>query len=149
MDKEEKISLETYNDQINIWYKAHNIIREKTELYYDFVSSLLNLIDETYLGSDILVSEADIVSHYTWCYNKTTSNFEQEKIYFINKGGLWGYFWSIFRKSYYGVDNNEKYTILSDYFKLLFAFNKVKNPIELESFIEMYKILDQSLKKIN
>jgi len=52
-------------------------------------------------------------------------------------------------KSYYKVNNDDKYAILSDYFKLLFTFNKVKNPIELESFIEMYKIFDQNLKKIN
>jgi len=151
MDKEneEHLTFETYKEQINVWYRAHNIIREKAELYYDFISSLLNLIDETYLGADILQSENDMFNHFTWCFNKIMSNFEQEKIHFISKNTHKEYLWLLFYKSYYKSNNEEKYKILSQYFKTLFTFNKVKNPVELESFIDLYKIFDQNLKKIN
>ena len=148
-DSEPRLTFETYKEQIDIWYRAHNIIREKSELYYDFLSSILNLIDETYLGSDVLVSDDDIINHYYWCFNKTLNNFDQEGINFINKTNQYEYLWVLLYRGYYKSVNEEKYMILSKYFKELFTFNKVKSPIELESFIEIYKIFDQNLKKTN
>ena len=147
-DNEAHLTFETYKEQINIWYRAHNIIREKSELYYDFLSSLLDLIDETYLGADVLISDDDILNHYNWCLNKITNNFEKERIHFISKG-YYEYLWILLYRGYYKSVNEEKYTILSNYFKELFTFNKVKNPVELESFIEIYKIFDKNLKKLN
>lgn len=145
--KEEHITFETYQGQIEIWYKAHNIIREKAELYYDFLFSLLTVIDETYLGPDIIVSDEDITNHFDWCFNKIISNFEQEKIYFLPKNEHYQYLWFFFYKAYYKCQTENKYQILCDYFKLLFNFNKIKTPIELESFTDLYKIFDQNLKK--
>jgi len=147
--KEEHITFETYKDQIDVWYKAHNIIREKSEIYYDFLSTLLNLIDETYLGSDVIKTEDDMINHFNWCFNKITSNFEQERIYFNTKSTHYEYLWFFFYKGYYMCSTENKHQILSDYFKVLFNFNKVKTPIELESFTDLYKIFDQNLKKIN
>jgi hypothetical protein len=146
---EESITYETYKEQIDIWYRTHNIIQEKTELYYDFISSLLNIIDETYLGSDIIQTDDDMNSHFNWCFNKVADNFKQEKIYFIDKSGHYEYMWVLFYKGYYTCDTENKAEILRDYFKLIFNFNKAKTPIELESFIDLYKIFDQNLKKIN
>jgi adenosine deaminase len=148
-DNEARLTFETYKEQIDTWYRAHNIIREKSELYYDFLSSLLDLIDETYLGSDVLVSDDDIINHFNWCFNKITNNFEQERIHFIVKSNHYEYLWSLLYKGYYKSFNEQKYRILSEYFKELFIFNKLKKPLELESFIEIYKIFDQNLKKIN
>lgn len=148
-DNEARLTFETYKEQIDTWYRAHNIIREKSELYYDFLSSLLDLIDETYLGSDILVSDDDIINHFNWCFSKIINNFEQERIHFIVKGDHYEYLWALLYRSYYKSLNEEKYVILSNYFKELFIFSKIKTPIELESFIEIYKIFDKNLKKIN
>jgi hypothetical protein len=146
---EEQLTYETYREQIDIWYRAHNIIQEKTELYYDFISSLLTLIDETYLGPDVIVSDDDMMNHFNWCFNKITSNFEQEGIHFITKSSHYEYMWFLFYKGYYSCSTEDKAKILGDYFKVIFNFNMVKSPIELESFIDLYKIFDQNLKKIN
>lgn len=148
-DNEARLTFETYKEQIDIWYRAHNIIREKSELYYDFLSSILDLIDETYLGSDVLVSDNDIINHYYWCFNKTINNFDQEGIHFINKSNQYEYLWLLLYRGYYKSVMERKHEILSEYFKELFTFNKVKTPVELESFIEIYKMFDQNLKKIN
>jgi hypothetical protein len=147
--KEDHITFETYKDQIEIWYKAHNIIREKAELYYDFLFSLLNIIDETYLGPDVIKSNEDMMNHFTWCFNKVIFNFEQERIYFINKSIYFDYLWTFFYKGYYMCSIENKNEVLHGYFNVLFNFNKVKTPIELESFTDLYKIFDQNLKKIN
>jgi len=146
--KEEHITFEDYKEEIDIWYKSHNIIREKSELYCDFLCSLLTIIDETYLGADVIISEDDTINHFNWCFNKLISNFEHERIYFVTKG-FYNYLWTFFYRGYYKCEADNKAQILFNYFKLLFSFNKMKTPIELESFIDLYKILDQNLKKIN
>jgi hypothetical protein len=147
--KEERTIFETYKEQVDIWYKSHNIIQEKTGLYCDFLCTLLNIIDETYLGPDIIKSNEDIVNHFNWCLNKVISNFEHEKIYFNNKGTHYDYLWLFFYKAYYTCNTENKTNILFDYFKVLFSFDRVKTPPELESFTDLYKIFDQNLKKIN
>ena len=53
----EFISSESYKNQIDVWYRAYNISREKTELFYDFLMSLYNLLQETYLGSEVFELE--------------------------------------------------------------------------------------------
>ena len=76
----EFITSENYKNQIDIWYKAYNISREKTELFYDFLTSLYTLVDETYLGSDVVYLEETQKSHFTWCWDKIVDNFSKEKI---------------------------------------------------------------------
>ncbi len=136
-------------EQIEIGYRTNNIIREKIELYYDFISSLLNLIDQTYLGPDFIQSDEDIFSHFNWCFNKIISNFEKERIYFIPKGSHHSYLWSFFYKGYYTYDNPDKFKIVSDYFKIIFDYRSFKTPIEFETLVDLYKILDLNLKKLN
>lgn len=147
-NKKERLSVDSNKEQNEIWYKSHNIIREKSELYYDFLLSLLNIIDESYLGSDIIVTESNMMEHFEWCFNKVVSNFSQERIYFDLNSEYYDYLWFFFYKAYYKSNTEEKYKILSDYFKLIFDFNKIKTPIELESFTDLYKIFDKNLKKI-
>ena len=145
-----ELTLEEYRQQINIWYASNNIIREKSELYYDFISSLLNLIDETYLGSDIISSQEDTTNHFMWCFNKIISNFEHERIKFAPiSTTAYDYLWFFLYKGYYSSDIDDKVDILLEYFKYLFDYNMVKTPSELESFMDFYKIFDQNLKKIN
>ena len=38
-------------EEVDIWFKANNIIPEKMELYYDLSYSLYLLIQKTYLGN--------------------------------------------------------------------------------------------------
>lgn len=151
MDKknDERQIFELYKEQINIWYKAHNIVREKAELYYDFLYSLLMIIDETYLGPDIIQTDLDITNHFKWCYNKVIQNFEQERIYFTGKNSQYEYLYFVFYKAYYKNEHEEKFENLNEYFKLLFAYNKIKTSTEFESFLDMYKMFEQNLKKIN
>lgn len=144
-----KVSVDINREQIDTLYKVNNIIREKAELYYDFISSLLDIIDKTYLGPDVMISDDDMIDHFIWCFNKVSDNFEHERIHFIVKGSHYEYLWAFFYNAYYLCNTENKVLILHEYFKLLFDFNKIKTPSEIESFIDLYKILDQNLKKIN
>ena len=58
MEKREEYSefdiTEKYKHQIDIWYRTYSINRDKIILFYDFLLSLHTLIDETFLGVDVL-----------------------------------------------------------------------------------------------
>ena len=82
----EFVHSESYKNQIDVWYRAYNISREKTELFYDFLMSLYNLLQETYLGPEVFELEEDQKNHFTWCWDKTIENFNKEKIFFKERG---------------------------------------------------------------
>ena len=137
-----------YEDEIDIWLKTHNIIREKSELYYEFFTSLFELLNDTYLGIDILYKEYDIKNHYNWCFDKTISNFEKENILFNRRGEHHEYLWYFFMDAFYKNPTNERINLIYEYFNLLFDFNHVKPHYELDGFTYLYKIFDKNLKKL-
>lgn len=139
------VSYEDFKNQAEVWYKAYNIIREKTELFHDFVISLYNLIDSTYMGSDVTITEMDKKNHFTWCWNKIINNFSKESIYFKETGQHYDYIWLFFNEAYYL--NETRTTRIKEYFDKLFQFEYQKTRSELDMLTEFYKILDHNLKK--
>jgi hypothetical protein len=105
------------------------------------------LIDETYLGPDVLYNETDQRNHFSWCWNKTIENFNREKIYFKDKGNHYEYFWNFFFEAYYLTKLDGKQTRIGEYFYKLFDFSYKKSRSELDVLTEVYKLLEQNLKK--
>jgi hypothetical protein len=143
----EFIVSENYKQQIDVWFKAYNISREKTELFYDFVVTLHDLIIETYLGPDVINLEADQKNHFTWCWDKVIDNFSKEKIYFKNRGNVYEYFWNFFLEAFYYSELDGNIMRIREYFYILFHFEHRKTRSELDMLTEIYKLLDQNLKK--
>ena len=143
----EFISSESYKNQIDVWVKAYNISYEKTELFYDFLISLFDSIESTYLGVDVMSDEADQKSHFTWCWDKTIENFNKEKIYFKERGTHYQYFWNFFLEAYYFVQIDGEESRISEYFHKLFNFKYRKSRSELDMLTEIYKLIEQNLKK--
>lgn len=141
------VTSESQKNQIDTWYRAYNIVYEKTQLYRDFLISLLDLIDSTYLGGDILLEEEDMKKHFLWCFNEIISNFEKEKINFKRDSLYVDYFWTFFHKTFYLNDNENKIKRVREYLSNIFVFNYNKTNTDLELLTEFYKILDQNLKK--
>jgi len=146
MDRE--LSTEEIREKIILEYNANNIIRERSELYYDFIISLLSVIDETYLGSEIISTQEDMVNHFTWCFDKVIENFKKEKINF-SSDAEYDYLWFFIYKGYYTSDDENKFQILVDYFTYLFDYLAIKSKSEVSSYIDFYKMLDKNLKKLN
>lgn len=145
-----KISIEEYREKLDTWYKANNIIRERSDLYHDFIYSLIQLIDETYLGKDVIETQEDMVNHFTWCFNKVIEDFEKERIKFSSiSTTAYDYLWYFLYKGYYTSDLENPASHMLDYFDYLFDFNSIKGQVEIESYIDFYKIFDQNLKKLN
>lgn len=143
----EFITSESYKHQLDIWYKAYNISREKTELFFDFVNSLYNLIEETYLGSDIFTEEKNQKGHFSWCWDKVINDFSKERIYFKERGNHYEYFWNFYLEAYYYVKLDNDIIRIPEYFNKLFDFKYKKTRSELDMLTEIYKLLDQNLKK--
>ena len=141
------ISSESYKHQIEVWYKAYNISREKIELFHDFLISLYDLISDTYLGTDVIVTEEDQRNHFTWCWDKTIESFNKEKIYFKDRGNFFEYFWNFFLEAYYYQHIENKTVRITEYFDKLFNFKYRKSRSELDMLTEIYKLFDQNLKK--
>jgi hypothetical protein len=135
---------EKYKHQIDIWYRTYSINRDKIILFYDFLSSLHTLIDETFLGVDVLYKEVDQRGHFDWCWNKIIENFNKERIFFKDKGNHYEYFWNFFFEAYYLSKIDEKETRISEYFYKLFDFRYVKSRSELDILTEVYKLFEQN-----
>ena len=149
-DKETHIKIittDSYENQIDIWYKSHNIIREKTELYCDFVMSLLDIIEETYLGHDIINTKEDATNHFTWCFNTLITRFSHEKIRFKPQRDLYDYFFIFFWDTFYLNESPDQSIKIRNFFNKLFGFKQDKNEIEFGFLLELYKLFEQNLIK--
>lgn len=149
-DKEEYINFitsENYKNQLDVWYRAYNINREKIQLFYDFLTSLYELVNETYLGPETTQTEEDKKNHFTWCWDKTIESFNKEKIYFKDRGDHHDYFWSLFFEAYYMVSDNGSISKIPEYLFKLFDFKHIKSRSELDILTELYKLLNLNLKK--
>lgn len=133
-------------EEIENFYKIHNIVFEKAELYCDFFVSLCKLIGETYFGHNVLISEDDKMGHFKWCYNKTIENFEKENIFFSKKGKHFEILWIFFRDSFYFSEEPNKIDNLINYFRNIMKINYLKTEMNLNILHNFYKILDENLK---
>jgi hypothetical protein len=143
----EFLTSDSYKNQTEIWYKAYNITREKTELYYDFLVSLLDLIEETFLGPDVLQSQEDIKNHFTWCFDKVINNFKKESIEIKSRGNHYEYLWLFFQEAFYQTHIDGDITRIREYFYKLFDFSYKKSRSELDMLTDLYKLFEQNLKK--
>ena len=142
----EFVSSESYKHHLDVWYRAYNVSHEKTELFYDFLISLYDLIEDTFLGEDVLYSEVEQRNHFTWCWNKTIENFEKEKIYFKEKGNHYEYFWNFFLEAYYYPKLDGEVPKIKEYFYKVFDFTHRKTRSELDILTEIYRLINQNLK---
>jgi hypothetical protein len=131
---------------IDIFYKSHSIIREKVELYYDFLYALIDIIEETYLGDDVVKTEEEMKQHFKWCFEKVISNFEQEKIYFKQTGKFFDFFWLFFLDTIYMGKEDDIHQKLKNFISIIFNFKYDRTDHELNVLLEMYKLMDQNLK---
>lgn len=141
------LTSENYKIQLDIWQKAYNISHEKVELFRDFLLSLYELVDTTYMGPDVTSNDIDQKNHFNWCWKKIIENFDNERIYFKDKGEHYNYFWDFFYEAFYYKNINGISIKIKDYIDILFDFNHKKSRSEIDVLTEWYKLLNQNLKK--
>ena len=153
-DKYDRLSFLAYINNPMTWevitmvYTKNNIKYEKCQLYSDFVQSLLITVFDTYMGDDVTPQEEQN-NHFIWCWNKTIEIFKEEGIHFKNDR-IMEYFSEFMFEVFYL--NNEKNK--SDYtdktiLKLwldIFNYSKLKTNADIDTFIEIYRLMEMSLK---
>jgi len=147
MSSKDLADLEKYKHQIDIWRRAYNISREKIILFHDFLISLNDLMDKTYLGVDFMDLEEDQKGHFNWCWDKTIEAFSKERIHFKNRGVCYDYMWLFFLDAFYITKLNGSEVKIKGYFEVLFDFKYIKTRSELDIFTEVYRMFEQNLKK--
>ena len=138
------------SNSVNVLLSANNIKYDCSQLYSDFIQSLMSIVFDTYMGDDI-TNESDRTNHFNWCWYKNLNNFKKENIYFSHTQEAYDYFTEFMQEVYYSIPDKESKphigsTICNLWLKL-FSYNTIKTRSDIDNFIEVYAILDKSLKK--
>jgi len=137
-------------NSITVLYSANNINYEKCKLFSDYIQSLLSLIFDTYMGDDI-TSDAHKIKHFQWCWNKNIENFKEEEIYFHDTDESFNYFIEFITEVFYNINGKDTKKHIPITIRTLwlsvFSYNKIKTRSDMDNFVEIYNILDKSLKK--
>lgn len=131
--------------EMDVWVKSNNISIEKTQLFFDYLCSLYNIMTDTYLGSDTIVTEEDIVGHFNWCWGKNIKNFNKENIFFKSDGEHKKYLWTFFEDSFYKDNGDKNLEKIDFYLNRLFKLYVEKTKSELDILKDLYILLDKSL----
>jgi hypothetical protein len=119
------------------------------------VSSLVNLIYDTYLGNDedkttnIRLDNEDNEKHFDWCWNKVIDNFAKEEIYFENKGEHYEFFKGFIIETFYNQQLKEVRFSLSRFFDEIFNLDGVHTMSDLDLLKQVYRSLDKNLENNN
>lgn len=135
-------------DTLTLMNKHRGIVYEKIELYKDFSLSLSHIINDTYLGKDVMNTDENIKSHFDWCWNKNINNFKDENCVFDLDGEHYDYYCSYFTEIFY-KDSLEEHNFDSiiNFWDGVFSFTQSKSRSEYDVFFEIYLMLDKYLNK--
>jgi hypothetical protein len=133
-------------ESISILYAANNISHQKCELFNDFIQSLLMLVFDTYMGDDI-TNPIEQKNHFKWCWDKNVENFKKEEIVIGDKKS-YQYFSRFISDMYYQVNKKDEKLINNNLIKIwgfILNIDNVKSKSDVDTFIEVYKMLENSL----
>ena len=137
-------------ESIMVLYNANNITHEKCELYSDFIQSVILIVFDTYMGDDI-TDMAQRKNHFKWCWDKNIENFKKEGIG-VASLKLYNYFLEFMNEVYYSTTNKSENTkINANILKLwsyIFDYDNNKSKSDMDTLIEVYKLLEVSIKVI-
>jgi hypothetical protein len=142
-------------DDLQLWIEKNNICFNKFDLYRDFVSSLVNLIYETYLGNDtnrttnITLDKEDNEKHFDWCWDKIIENFKKERIFFNETGEHLDFFKGFIIETFYNQDIDDVKFSLNKFFDEIFNLDAQHTMSDLDLLKQVYKSLDNNLLNNN
>lgn len=125
--------------------KANSVVRERLELYRDFVVNLVCYAHTTYFGKDFLKKEEDIKGHFTWAFNKVVSDFEQESIKFGDTNELHQYFYEYFKQQFYNFETIPPVKQYITFWDDIFTIHPKKQKNIMKVLVDLYQIFDTAL----
>lgn len=137
---------ESYNEfEIMKELKANNVVKERLEIYRDFVINLICYAHTTYFGREFLKKDDDIKGHFTWAFNKVISEFAQEGIMFRNTSDLHEYFYEYFTQQFYNFDTIPPVKQYISFWDDIFATHPKKQRNIMKVLVDLYQIFDSAL----
>lgn len=123
----------------------NNIAPEKVELFREFSISLTYLVEDTYLGDDVIQTQDDQINHFNWCWERNIKNFNKENILFQTKGEHYYYYLAYFIDIYYGNSNKTKglFGKIVGFWDDVLSIDGLKTKSEHDLLCEIYKIMDK------
>lgn len=134
---------------IELIYDSNQITLERCDLYKDFITSLFTVVFETYMG-DSYTNKEDRVKHFKWCWDKNINSFIDEGIIFGHSDELYEYFLNFIVEVYYAINGDKDDVVIERNIKKLwgyiFNYQEKKTQSDVDTFIEVYKMFDKSIK---
>ena len=126
-------------------YNSNNVIYERSDLYLDFILTLDDLIETTYLGHDML-NHKDRINHYNWCYNKTCDLLNTKTIKFNDNDSVYVYLLDNYLESFYD-DSNKVVIHMKKIWEHIFDYNVKKSTPEINTYLNIYKAFEISYQQ--
>jgi hypothetical protein len=134
------------DEELTLLYRANNICYERCDLYSDFLQTIMDLIKTTYLGDDVIKTTQEKESHFKWCFNKVIENFKLENINFTKTSDLYEFLYSYTFDFFYNEkDKDSLNDKIVKYWQHIFKYSAIKTKSELDTMVDIYKILEKSL----
>lgn len=141
----ETIRKDLSHAELHQFYRIHNVILERVDLFRDLCTSLTKTIYSTYLGDDITSPKYQL-KHFNWCWDKTLVDFNKENIFFKKQGTLFNYLLKYFQEMFYmNVNKYEEEVVILRYWKFIFSYTEPKRHKDLNFFITLYNLMNQNL----
>jgi hypothetical protein len=130
--------------ETELLYDSNRIVYERSDLYIDFILTLDDLIETTYFGHDMM-DEQERINHYDWCWNKTCDLVNTSVIKFNDNDSVYVYLLDTYLESFY----NDKTIVihLKNFWAHIFNYNIKKSKPEIDTYLRIYKILEESYNK--
>jgi hypothetical protein len=108
----------------------------QNEFIKDFLFFLLDKIERTYLGDEIMSPQQIKKEHFEWCVNETVLNFKNEEIYVNTSKDFISKLFDIFNMYYYSLKKNRNTAEdLKIRFTNIFNSSLSKNPGQIEETV--------------
>jgi len=142
-------------DEVDIWFRSHNIVNEKLELFFDFSYSLTLIIVDTYLGGDLEkneslvdMSDEDTLNHFNWCWKRNIENFQKEGLIINEDGDHYEYFRDFFSEIFYKHKEEKVRKSIGDFFVQMFDRKTPFTKSDLDVILTIYKSIDTNMVTI-
>lgn len=107
------------------------------------------MVNDTYLGEDVIITDEEKKSHFNWCWKKNIENFSKENIIFKIKGEHYYYLLQYFLQLFYDNENkaDDIFGKIIEFWRRIMSHNSIKSKSDYDIFAETYKLLDKYFNK--
>lgn len=144
------LSVPLPTEDVDTWFRAHNMIPERIDLYGEIFKSLSLVVIDTYLGDEVtetkvVLDQQDVINHFEWCWKKLIKDYEKENIIIDSDGDHKYYFLSFFLDSFYSQKEKNIRDAIPEFIDELFNLDKPFAKSDLDILTEIYKLLNKNV----